>query len=130
MKRVLFEYLAFIALIAVAAGLCCCAPSTSRVKSAEQAGTYQMSRNRLYDDDGDFSLLKNVVYAKTEGTTFNSDLNVSNKTLTCTSCLSRSRLMRDASASSSVKTRIIAKPPLLRAQQPTVPDIRAPASQP
>jgi hypothetical protein len=85
MKRVVFEYLGAVALLIVAGGLCCCAPARSKY-SAEAPGFYQMSTNRLYEEDGDFDLRKTVIYAQTAGTSFNSDLLVSNKTLTSYRC--------------------------------------------
>src|SRR5262249_27238260 len=87
--RVVFEWLAALALLLVVAGACCCAPMTPRYKQQQASGEYMVASDRLYQDDGAFDLRKKVVYAQTEGTTFNSDTNVSNKLLTtyrCTWC--------------------------------------------
>jgi hypothetical protein len=89
MRRTVFEYLAVLALGAVIAGACCCAPHQDRFKAAEAEGTYYAQSNRLYDDDGDFDIRKKVVYDKVVAATFNSELQVSNKQLTtyrCTWC--------------------------------------------
>lgn len=86
MPRTLFEYLGALGLVAVAIGLCCCAPENRAYRSTEGADEYQMKQARLVDDDGDFDLRKTVIYAKTEGTTFDPSLNVSNKELTMKRC--------------------------------------------
>jgi hypothetical protein len=87
MKRIVFEYLAVLALVAVAAGMCCCAPSTPKYLAREAAGTYLISAQRPFGvDDGDFDIRKTVKYPETVKPVFNSDLLVSNRQLTTYRC--------------------------------------------
>jgi hypothetical protein len=64
MTRVLFQWILLLTLVAACLGSC--APRVSRYKTAQADGTYMLAANRLYEDDGDFDLRKQVVFFEAE----------------------------------------------------------------
>lgn len=70
MLRGLFQWV----LLAVLLGSC--APRTARHKDFQAEGTYMVSANRLYDDDGDFDIRKQIVYYKPETAPSPAEINI------------------------------------------------------